>query len=122
MLDSDDHTEASGRPQSGQEKTGVWNTITGRKRGQSGQGSELGAIPKRETTPKPSPLQAETPAKLETVQPEVAKSEAVQPEATAKPEVQDKAQPKAQQNGEVANAPKAENTQAPEVRIEKADS
>ncbi|EMD01193.1 hypothetical protein BAUCODRAFT_29635 [Baudoinia panamericana UAMH 10762] len=34
---------------------GVWNHLTGRKRGQSGQGAELGAMapPKRETTPKP---------------------------------------------------------------------
>ncbi|KAK5717775.1 hypothetical protein LTR15_008614 [Elasticomyces elasticus] len=30
-----------------------WHHFGGRKRGQSGQGAELGAIPKRETTPKP---------------------------------------------------------------------
>lgn len=32
---------------------GKWHHFGGRKRGQSGSGSELGSIPKREETPKP---------------------------------------------------------------------
>lgn len=60
MLDSDDHAEANGRPTSSQEKSGPWHHLTSRKRGQSGQGAELGAIPKREATPKPE-RQAEPP-------------------------------------------------------------
>lgn len=42
----------------------------GRKRGQSGQGSELGSMPDREQTPKPAPpasglRQSETPTKAD---------------------------------------------------------
>lgn len=125
MLDSDDHTDTNGRPQSSQEKTGVWNTITGRKRGQSGQGSELGAIPKREATPKPETTRQEPISKPETVKeqavkPEVVKSEAAKPDAVAAPEEQDKnkAESHVQQNGEVAKAPKPESTQAPEIKVD----
>ena len=49
ITDSGDHAE---RPTSADGKSG-WRSFAGRKRGQSGQGSELGSIPKRETTPKP---------------------------------------------------------------------
>ncbi|KAF2172272.1 hypothetical protein M409DRAFT_49994 [Zasmidium cellare ATCC 36951] len=121
MLDSDDHTETNGRPQSSQEKTGVWNTITGRKRGQSGQGSELGAIPKREATPKPENVRPEATAKPETVkEEEPVQVKAVQPDngTVAKPEPKDVPQTKIQQNGDVAKAPKPENTQAPEVKVD----
>lgn len=129
MLDSDDHTDSNGRPPSSQEKTGVWNTITGRKRGQSGQGSELGAIPKREATPKPETIRADIvkpevvkpdAAKAQTVVPEEVKAEAAKPvnETIAKPEAQDATHMKAQQTGEVAKASRAENAQAPEVKVD----
>lgn len=139
MLDSDDHTDANGRPPSSQEKTGVWNTLTGRKRGQSGQGSELGAIPKREATPKPEIIRPEVvqevvkpettkpevakpeAAKAETVKPAVAKAEVVKPDNgtdAAKSEPRDTAPLQKQQNGDVAKAPKSENTQAPEIKVD----
>lgn len=77
MLDSDDHTESNGRPTSSQEKSGPWHHLTGRKRGQSGQGSELGAIPKREATPKPEKqLEISQPVKEEAKEAKLQSSQA----------------------------------------------
>ena len=61
-------SNADGRPTSSQEK-GSWHAF-GRKRGQSGQGAELGSIPKREETPKPESnlKRAETPKPTEIAQ------------------------------------------------------
>lgn len=52
MLDSDSHSE---RPVSQKDNStkSAWHHFGGRKRGQSGQGAELGDIPKREETPRP---------------------------------------------------------------------
>jgi len=63
MLDSNDDSESNGRPVSSQEKMEKtpWHHLTSRKRGQSGQGAELGAVPKREATPKPEKQLETTP-------------------------------------------------------------
>lgn len=61
----------SNRPSSSSEnapKSGAWHTLTSRKRGDSGRGAELGAMPKatevprREQTPKP---EKQTPTQQE---------------------------------------------------------
>jgi hypothetical protein len=55
IMDSNDSHHHSERPNShdGGGKSAPWHHFGGRKRGQSGQGAELGSIPKREETPKP---------------------------------------------------------------------
>jgi hypothetical protein len=53
MVDSVDHSDTTNRPTSSHDKGMPWHHLTNRKRGQSGQGAELGSIPKRESTPKP---------------------------------------------------------------------
>lgn len=50
IIDSDSHSE---RPAAQDGGKSSWHHFGGRKRGQSGQGAELGSIPKREDTPKP---------------------------------------------------------------------
>ncbi|KAK3068210.1 hypothetical protein LTR53_014411 [Teratosphaeriaceae sp. CCFEE 6253] len=51
IADYGDHAERPVSQEGNKEK--AWHHFGARKRGQSGQGAELGAIPKRETTPKP---------------------------------------------------------------------
>lgn len=53
MVDSVDHSDTTSRPASSNDKGMPWHHLTNRKRGQSGQGAELGSMPKRESTPKP---------------------------------------------------------------------
>lgn len=60
MVDSVDHSDTASRPTSSHDKGMPWHHLTSRKRGQSGQGAELGSIPKRESTPKPD-RQSEQP-------------------------------------------------------------
>ena len=57
MLDSDSHAERPASQKDGAQKSS-WHHIGGRKRGQSGQGAELGNIPRREETPRPLEGQA----------------------------------------------------------------
>lgn len=65
IMDSDSHAE---RPSSQDGGKSAWHHFGGRKRGQSGSGAELGAIPKREDTPKPeSQLRKEECSKTESV-------------------------------------------------------
>lgn len=73
ITDYGDHSE---RPGSQESKKEPWHHFGGRKRGQSGQGSELGAIPKRETTPKPESQLRREPqhAKSRSVDSHVAKT------------------------------------------------
>lgn len=70
MLDSESHSE---RPASQGHKDGAvkssWHHFGGRKRGQSGQGAELGDIPKREETPRPLESQVKKDEKQATPQP-----------------------------------------------------
>lgn len=53
LIDSESHSERPATQDSGNKSS--WHHFGGRKRGQSGQGAELGSIPKREeeNTPKP---------------------------------------------------------------------
>lgn len=55
IVDGGDHSDhaAAARPTSSQENKSAWHHFGGRKRGQSGQGAELGSIPNRDDTPKP---------------------------------------------------------------------
>lgn len=91
MANSDSHSE---RPPSQDGATRApWHHFTGRKRGQSGSGAELGSIPKREETPKPdSQLKHE---------------ESAQPDNTARTE-------------ETQATPGAQNTQTPEIKVDAA--
>jgi hypothetical protein len=54
-VDGGDHSDhaAAARPTSSHENKSAWHHFGGRKRGQSGQGAELGSIPNRDDTPKP---------------------------------------------------------------------
>ena len=83
MLDSNDDNETNGRPTSSHEKTektGPWHHLTGRKRGQSGQGAELGAVPKRDMTPKPE-------KQIETTQAAKQEIKDIKPASTQAPEI-----------------------------------
>lgn len=83
LMDSESHSERPGsQPQEATKSS--WHHFGGRKRGQSGSGAELGAIPKREETPKAeSQLKHEerqsTPVKHEERQPTPVKPEERQP-------------------------------------------
>ena len=59
IMDSESHSERPGQ------KDGVakssWHHFGGRKRGQSGQGAELGDIPGREATPRPVEKEVQKP-------------------------------------------------------------
>jgi hypothetical protein len=80
ITDSSDHS--SERPSSADGKGSSWHHFGGRKRGQSGQGSELGAMPKREGTPKmESQLKKEHPKPVQ----EQVKAGAEAPKAAAAP-------------------------------------
>ena len=92
ILDNDDEP----RPASSEGKSGPWHHLTSRKRGQSGQGAELGAVPKRDATPKPE-RQAEK-------------------EKAPEKEDEKQAESQAQTKGHPSQAPKKENSQAPEIR------
>jgi len=54
IMDSDSHSQSE-RPSShdGTGKASAWHHFGGRKRGQSGQGAELGSIPKKDEVGKP---------------------------------------------------------------------
>ncbi|CAK4032837.1 Hypothetical predicted protein [Lecanosticta acicola] len=91
ILDNDDEP----RPASSGDKSGPWHHLTGRKRGQSGQGAELGAVPKREATPRPER----------------------QVEKQSEKQVEKLTESSQQANGNSTQAPKKENTQAPEIRV-----
>ncbi|KAK5164858.1 uncharacterized protein LTR77_009522 [Saxophila tyrrhenica] len=114
IMDSDSHSE---RPSShdGTSKSSAWHHFGGRKRGQSGQGAELGSIPKREETPKPeSQLKKENtpkPADAQEASEDVAKPATTQPTSTEAP-----SQPKPQTPQATAGAQK-ENSQAPVVTV-----
>ena len=51
LMDSDSHSERPGTQKDDSGKSS-WHHFGGRKRGQSGQGAELGSLPQREGTPK----------------------------------------------------------------------
>jgi hypothetical protein len=93
MLDSDSHAE---RPGSHGQKDGAakssWHHFGGRKRGHSGQGAELGDIPKREETPRPLESQGKKDEGLvkEEIQPK-------KEERQATPQTQEQATPGAEQ-------------------------
>jgi hypothetical protein len=56
--------DASNRPTTSSEsRGGAWHNLTSRRRGQSGQGAELGSMPKREELTKqpPTPMTQSTP-------------------------------------------------------------
>jgi hypothetical protein len=160
MVDSVDHSAENGnannsRPGSGSEnKSAPWHAhLTGRKRGQSGQGAELGSIPKKETVKPESGLkveshvQEETNAKAESPAAKFETSKktesSLKPESALKPETQHKgaqqqqAQPQQTQQKPTiptielpapaqtqtttqtpAQAPKKENSQAPEIKVD----
>lgn len=72
IMDSDSHHSHGERPTShdGGSKGSSWHHFGGRKRGQSGQGAELGSIPKKEDPPAKlagSQLKREDVAKPEVV-------------------------------------------------------
>jgi len=75
LMDSDSHSE---RPASLDSGKTSWHHFGGRKRGQSGQGAELGQIPKREEekelTPKPETQQAKKEEKPFTPAPETSQA------------------------------------------------
>lgn len=71
IMDSDSHAHSE-RPSSndGTGKASAWHHFGGRKRGQSGQGAELGSIPKKDEVPKPVESQLrkeETPKIVESL-------------------------------------------------------
>ncbi|CZT24723.1 uncharacterized protein RCC_10451 [Ramularia collo-cygni] len=78
MVDSVDHSDTVNRPTLNNDKAMPWHHLTSRKRGQSGQGAELGSIPKRESTPKPE-KQVEPQQNLEQIKEQT-------PTVSAKPE------------------------------------
>ena len=132
MLDSD-HAD---RPASGGQKDGAvkssWHHFGGRKRGQSGQGAELGDIPKREETPRPleGPLKKdEGQAKQEESQP---KKEETQPKKDESQPKKDESQPNREENqpkkderqatpqtqGQAAPGAEQQSSQAPVVTVD----
>ncbi|KAK5123103.1 hypothetical protein LTR85_003301 [Meristemomyces frigidus] len=113
-MDSGDHSE---RPTSS-DGNRSWHHL-GRKRGQSGTGSELGSIPKRETTPKPesqlrkeevrasaSPqhVKQQSVDKKAAADPVVAQPQQVQQEEET-PKTAEATEPQAQGGAEVQKAP-----------------
>ena len=82
LTDSSNNDQATPGATSGQDSK--WH-FGGRKRGQSGQGAELGSMPIREDTPKPAPesglRHSETPKQTETPAEEPAQAPSVTPTA-----------------------------------------
>ena len=123
IMDSDSHIE---RPtsQDGTATKSSWYHVGGRKRGQSGQGAELGSIPKnpihREDTPKPeSQLQQSQVAPITPVKDEApvtpAKAETHMPQTTQSRE-DSKGTPAKDETSSTPAA--AENTPVPDIRAE----
>ena len=141
MLDSDDHADANGKPATG-DKHSTWHNLTSRRRGQSGQGAELGSIPKRDGTPKPEKqeipkIEQPKPEELKVEQMTLEQSKPAQPkpefkkqEAAPQPEQQPQSQATVSNQDqapthtlpkpkvEAVPAPKPENTQAPEIKVD----
>lgn len=143
MLDSDDHADSNGRPTSSHDKHSTWHNLTSRRRGQSGQGAELGSIPKRDGTPKPEKqeiarIEQPKPEELKVEQMTLEQSRPVQPkpepqkqEAVPQPEEQQPSQATAPKRDQAATtqarpksivesvqSPKSENSQAPEIKVD----
>ena len=130
IMDSDSHSE---RPGSHQNQDGVkssWHHFGGRKRGQSGQGAELGSIPKREETPKPeAQSQVRREERERTVQTtQVSQAPQVQTQTQAQPQAQAQATagaerergpqaPQAQAQAQTTTGAEKENAQAPVVKV-----
>ncbi|EME49929.1 hypothetical protein DOTSEDRAFT_68673 [Dothistroma septosporum NZE10] len=132
MLDSDDHADSNGRPISSHDKHSTWHNLTSRRRGQSGQGAELGSMPNRDGTPKPEKqeaakveqmtLEPSRPVEPKPETPKQGTSTQTQPPAQLQPQTQATA---AKQEGVppqlivgTVPAPEPENTQAPEIRVD----
>ncbi|TKA65100.1 hypothetical protein B0A55_10037 [Friedmanniomyces simplex] len=104
ITDYGDHTERPGSQDGNVNKEKPWHHFGGRKRGQSGQGAELGAIPKRETTPKPeSQLKKETHVRQSSV------DQRQTPKSAATKDVPKLETPKGAEAHATAGAPKPES-------------
>jgi hypothetical protein len=119
MLDSDSHAE---RPGSHGQKDGVqksaWHHFGGRKRGQSGQGAELGDIPKREETPRPLDSQVkkeEVSLKKEESQPKKEESQSKKDESQLK---KDEKQATPQAPVQAAPGAEQQSSQTPVVTVD----
>lgn len=120
MLESDDHADTNSRQASSNDKSGPWHHLTGRKRGQSGQGAELGAIPQRESTPKPEKKQEvkmenKLESKSESVSEAQSENEAEQ-QSSSQPQSQAESQPQTQSQAKAE--PVNESTQAPKIKVD----